>query len=410
MSSERKGMDRTYYWLALAPVVGLGLSLLVVSRAEAQFNLSSSQRAADGTVYEVIAVPNAPLQAGADRIRITTVAGSVSGVGSCSQAGGASGQPARAIAGVDQNVGALHPFTDIRRTGVLLPSDVNAVSFSAAGAGKLTIGGIEICRVSSDCTGGNPDAKIYDLDGNLQFGSVEASTLPVACIASGVSAGCSSATFNTLGFGLSRDSNTKQCLAVPTTNTTVCASEPADGFTVDKGRVVVFIYDGNLANQGFSIGAAGFGIDTDGTNNPQCQSSAANPQVVTADGQNPSAPPPPPPTETPTPTSTSTPTLTPTPTSTPTFTSTPTSTPTPTFTPTPTSTATPTATPTSTPTRTPTPTNTPTLSPTPTFSPSPTPPPIPVVPSPLSPAGLAMIAGLGASIAWMLRRALRRTM
>jgi hypothetical protein len=45
---------------------------------------------------------------------------------------------------------------------------------------------------------------------------------------------------------------------------------------------------------------------------------------------------------------------------------------------------------------------------TPTLSPSPTPPPIPVIPSPLSPAGIAFIGGLGASIAWMLRRGLRR--
>lgn len=94
---------------------------------------------------------------------------------------------------------------------------------------------------------------------------------------------------------------------------------------------------------------------------------------------------------------------------TPTPTPTPTRTPSPTPTNTPTSTATPTSTPTPTPTNTPTPTATRTPSPTPTETqpPTPTPPPIPVVPSPASPAGVALIVGLGASIAWMLRRVSR---
>jgi hypothetical protein len=35
------------------------------------------------------------------------------------------------------------------------------------------------------------------------------------------------------------------------------------------------------------------------------------------------------------------------------------------------------------------------------------PPPVPVIPSPTSPAGLILIAGLGLSIAWMLGRVAR---
>jgi len=116
------------------------------------------------------------------------------------------------------------------------------------------------------------------------------------------------------------------------------------------------------------------------------------------------------PTPTPTQTATNTPTPTPTQTPTPTPTNTPTQTNTPTNTPTPTptNTPTPTPTPTNTPTQTPTPTppNTPTVTPTPTTPP----PPIPVVPSPTSPAGLAMIGGLGIGIAWMLRRMLQARM
>lgn len=104
-----------------------------------------------------------------------------------------------------------------------------------------------------------------------------------------------------------------------------------------------------------------------------------------------------------TPTPTNTPTSTPTPTAT--NTNTPTNTPTSTNTPTNTPTVTVTVTNTPTPTRTNTPTNTPTITITPTQ-----PPPVPVIPTPNSPAGLVLIGGLGVSIAWMLRRAMRATM
>ncbi len=123
------------------------------------------------------------------------------------------------------------------------------------------------------------------------------------------------------------------------------------------------------------------------------ESSAAN------SGGLPFSTPTPTPTNTPTPTDTPTATPTHTPTDTPTATPTHTPTNTPTQTATPTNTNTPTNTPTATPTRTPTP------PPTPTLTPTLTPPPIPVVPSPTSPAGLALIALLGLSIAWMLGRA-----
>lgn len=393
--------------------------------SEAQFSLSFNQRAANGTVYEVLVVPSpGPLTAGADEMRITTIAGSTSGVQSCSSTGGISGQNTAAVAGVDPNIGALHPFADVRRTNVLTPSSVSSVTFSSGGAGRLTIGGIDICANPADCTGGDPDASIFDLDGNVvASGSITGTAIPQACVATGVTALCSSGSFTTFGFGLARDNTTKACNSLPTTNRTVCGAPPTDGFTVQPGQVIVFIYNGNLANTGFSVGAAGFGIDTDGSNNPQCSANS----VITADGQNPSAPPPPPPTPTNTPTLTPTPTDTPTltpthtpsltptltPTQTPTLTptQTPTETPTntPTLTPTPTNTptSTPTRTPTETPTQTPTRTFTPTL--TPTITPSPTPPPIPVIPSPTSPAGLAMIGGFAAALVWMMRRVVRRS-
>ena len=283
----------------------------VAGKAFAQFTLSSSKRAADGTVYEVVVVPNGGLPGGAEAMRFTTVVGSVDAASSCASAGGTSGQPARAIAGVDNFVGSVHPFTNVYRTGVILPGDVNDVTFDIGGSGRLTIGGIDVCRNASDCSGGNPDAKIYDLDGNLQFGTVETSPIPVACVKPNATAGCTSAQLATYAFGLSRDATTKECTAAPTTNTTICAAEPLDGFRVPEGHAVVFIYWNGLTNTGFSIGAAGFGIDTNGTNSPGCSMN----QVVAAVGQAQSAPPPPPPTPTPTPTSTPTATPTPTPTS-----------------------------------------------------------------------------------------------
>lgn len=389
--------------------------------ARAQFSLGFNQRAADGTVYEVVYVPPPPLTAGADEMRMTTIAGSTAGMQSCSSTGGGSGQNTAAVAGVDPGIGSLHAFSAVRRTNILNVGAVSSVTFSHGGSGRLQIGGVNICANPADCptttcSNASGVASIFDLDGAVVCDQgVDGSSVPAACIATGVTALCSSGSFNTFGFGLSRDSATKACIGAPTTNRTVCGPPPTDGFTVAPGEVIVFIYNGGLANTGFSVGAAGFGIDTNGSNSPGC---AAN-TVITADGQNPSAPPPPPPTPTNTPTLTPTPTNTPTntptftpsltPTNTPTFTSTPTFTPTntPTNTRTPTFTFTPTHTPTLTPTNTPT--NTRTLTPTltATVTPSPTPPPIPVVPSPLSPAGMAMVGGLAAALVWMLRRSLR---
>lgn len=300
------------WWLrTLVTLLALGAQLAFTTQLLAQFSLSSSKRAADGTVYEVIVVPTGGLPGGAEAMRFTTVVGSVDSATSCSSAGGMSGAPARAVAGVDVLVGSVHPFANVYRTGVIQPSDVNDVTFSIGGSGRLTIGGIDVCLDASDCVGGSPDAKIYDLDGNLQFGSVEQASIPVACVRENATAGCSSAQFETYAFGLSRNDTTKECTAAPTTNTSICSPEPADGFRVPEGHAVVFIYWGGLTSTGFSIGAGGFGIDTDGTNSPGCSSDT----VVTAAGQAQSAPPPPPPTHTPTPTSTPTPTATPTPTS-----------------------------------------------------------------------------------------------
>lgn len=357
------GLRERARFAALA--VGALLGTLWSEPIQAQLNQASSQRAADGTVYHVIIVPPGPLNAGAEEVRVTTLAGGVQGLVSCSGVVGGQAAAARALVGADPGAGqTLFPSAQILRTSVLSPASLT-VSFSPGGGGRLTFGsgptGLQICRNPADCTG--PETVVSLVSINTADASV-----PKACVGSNVGAGCTSATVTTYGFGLDTN-NDGTCDAPPTTNTNVCAPAPSDGFSLPAGRAIVFVYNSGLSNTGFTIGAAGFGVDTDGTNDPQCSAGT----VVSADGQSQSAPPPPPPTFTPTNTPTETPTPTNTPTETPTVT--PTSTPTPT--PTDTPTATPTNTPTNTPTHTPTdtPTNTPTHTPThtPTNTPTDTP-------------------------------------
>jgi hypothetical protein len=300
--------------------------------AQAQIDLSGGQRGADGTVYEVVALPAGPLSAGVESFRVTTVAGSVNGLSICSTSGSGPGQPTSAIVGADGTAPqpqVLHTYSAVDRTGILTPNNLT-ITFNPNNAGRLTIGtgagAIDVCRVASDCTGGATDASIMGLASN-------GGGIPAACIATGVTAACSGPR-NTFAFGLSASGDPPICSSSPTTTTTVCSAVPSDGFTITGGQVVVFIYDSGLGASGFTSGAAGFGIDTNGTNNPGCAPNT----VVTADSQAPSAPPPPQPTPTPTNTPTSTPTPTATTTGTPTSTATPTMTVTPTLTaiPTPT--------------------------------------------------------------------------
>src|SRR6185503_1988076 len=107
----------------------------------AQLELSRGQRSRDATVYAVIAVNNVPLQGAVDEMRVTTVAGSVNGLTFCSSGGAGSGQATSALVGADPVIPqALHGYTQITRTGVLTPNDLNAVSFSTSNGGRLTIG------------------------------------------------------------------------------------------------------------------------------------------------------------------------------------------------------------------------------------------------------------------------------
>jgi hypothetical protein len=363
-------------------------TLMASGAAEAQIQ-ETEFRAADGTTYQVLVATN--LGGGAENIRVTTVAGSVAGAGSCAATGNASGDPTSAIGGVLPPGMNLHPYSQIRRTGIISGVDVSVLNFTGTFGGRVRIGDpmgtvTYVCGAAFDCTGlmASEVQTLYNLDSAL--GGV-----PAACQADGLNAQCDGTNLrNTYAFGVAATGTNPPICNNPTTavtvNSTVCATQPADGFTLGNNQAIVFVYNSGLGSSGFAIAVGGFGISTDTVNNPNCP----NPNsIVSATGDNDSQPAPPPPTSTPTntPTNTATATATATNTATHTFTATNTATPTNTATATATRTNTPTA------TNTPPPTN--------------TRPPIPVVPSPTSPAGLVMIIGLGGGLLWALRRMAR---
>ncbi|MEO8601164.1 MAG: hypothetical protein ABI629_01170 [bacterium] len=311
------------------------------SAAWGQFT-QSEFRAADGTAYQLVRVVP-PIGGGAERQRVTSLAGSSSGSGGCSVTGSTAGQIASAVVGAFPPGQVLHAYDSIKRTAILVPSSVTSITFDPNNAGHLKLGSgagaVDVCRVTGDCPGGvsSPIVPLTSGSGGV----------PPACIAVGVSSVCDGATQrNLFGFGVPASGSPPVCTSPTsvTTSTFVCAPEPSDGFPLGGGQAVVFIYNGSLSGLGFGIGAAGFGIDTNGSNSPGCAAGS----VVSSGSRNDSASAPPPPTITPTVTSTYT------------------------FTPTRTATFTPTATLTATATQTKTPTNTATFTYTPTPSATPT--------------------------------------
>lgn len=305
--------------------------------ALAQFT-QSLYRAADGTAYQLVRAV-APVGGGAEKQRITSLRGSVTGGGGCSVSGAVAGQVASSVVGALPPGQTLHGYDQIRRTAILVPNSVTTISFDAGNGGRLTLGSgggaIDVCRVAGDCPAGGTEIV------PLSSGS---GGVPPACLASTVSSACDGATQrSTFAFGVPASGSPPVCnsSANVTTSTFVCAPEPSDGFALQAGQAVVFVYNGTLAGQGFGVGVAGFGIDTNGANSPGCAAGS----VVSAASRNESSAGPPLPTRTPTATAT----YTFTPTRTATFTATATHTRTPTHTATFTATPTPSATPTQTP-------------------------------------------------------------
>jgi hypothetical protein len=274
--------------------IALLAAALLSSTASAQMTLSEF-RADDGTAYQVIQVLPI-IGKGAERLRITTIAGGAEGLGACSSEPSLSNEPASAVAGPQPPTQALFPYEDTVRSGVLTPNDFT-VSFEHHFGGRLTLGSgsaaLQVCKTGFDCAGQSNVESLVAL-------SDASNGVPAACIATGISASCDATILrNVIAFGISASGSPPICdnPASVTVDTKICAAEPSDGFSLDVGQAIVLVYDSILAGVDFTIGSAGFKVDADGSNDPGC---LAN-QVVGAAADLRSELAPPLPTATPTP-------------------------------------------------------------------------------------------------------------
>jgi hypothetical protein len=315
-------------------------ALLAASAAQAQ--LQRLFRADDGTAYQLLwLVSPSP---GAETFRVTTLAGSTFGINSCVEdVAMMSGDPVSAVAG--SRIPEL-PYVSAMRTFVLTPTDaVGLATFDGSGSGHLTLGSgpdaLNVCSTFDDCMGHGIFETLVPLSSNE-------GNVPPACIAGTIDSECD----NTLqraafAFGISSTGQPPNCndTAQVTVDSTLCATEPLDGFTLGTGQAVVFIY-GIPPTTAFDVGVAGFSITTDAVNPFGCPANT----IVGATASSVGPPP---------------------------F-------PIPTFTPT----ITPTATVTVTPTRV-------------------GPAAIPVIPSPFGPVGLLLVLGLAGGLVYAMRRIAR---
>ncbi len=267
----------------------VGSIVIAALPAAAQLNMGLTQRADDGTVYEVIAVDDTNLVGGVDRMRVTSVAGGTNSVLGCTSPPIFSGSSISALVGVNPlAMQTLHAYTSTIRSGIMGPPGGLVVDFDPGHGGRFTIGAgpgrLTVCRDPADCVGAPNVQSTFSL-------SSSGGSVPAACVHTNVTAACAGATqFTTYGFGLPSAGNPPLCTSTPTINTTTCATEPADGFSLNKGELVVFIYNHDLGMSGFVSGAAGFGIDNDP--NPICSGEAG--RLITSDALTHSAPPIPP--------------------------------------------------------------------------------------------------------------------
>jgi hypothetical protein len=212
-------------------------------------------RADDGTAYQVVAV-----EAGSTApVRVTTLAGSIAGIGVCEMTPPAiPGQPVSAVAGTLAPGVALHPYDLVRRTAVIVPNDA-ATAFAPDFGGRLVIGtgagAVTVCSSAFDCIGQQNVLPLVRLDSAT--GGV-----PAACIANGLTAACDGTNVrDAFAFGVPSQGAPPICTdpSTVTVDSTLCAAAPADGFTLHGGELLVLIY-GDLAMSSFSAGVAGFGV------------------------------------------------------------------------------------------------------------------------------------------------------
>jgi hypothetical protein len=152
-----------------------------------------------------------------------------------------------------------------RRTGVVLPAD-STLAFDAAGSGRLVLGSgtvREVCREASRCA---PDSE------PLTASAAGDRQVPAAC--AGIVDDCDrSADHTVLAFG--RPSENGLCAdRLTELDAIVCDPPPSEGFPLLPGQAVVFVYEidpeEDLDSLSFDAGLAGFGVDLDGSNLPDC--------------------------------------------------------------------------------------------------------------------------------------------
>ena len=253
--------------------------LLAATATTAKAQTQTLFRADDGTAYQVLrTIP--PLGLGATHVTFTSIGGSASGVGSCLGPGSADGDLVSAVGGANPaEFQALHPYNQIVRTAILVPNDITTLTFDEREGGRVSLGisnadcigagaplpcctdagtgtcqALDVCKNASDCMG-QPDVQgTMDLD-------VASPGVPAACIANGATADCEiPITRNTFAFGLAATGSPPVCTtpADVTVNSMICDPAPTDGFTLDDGGAIVFIYDSSLACRGFTGVYGGF--------------------------------------------------------------------------------------------------------------------------------------------------------
>jgi hypothetical protein len=252
--------------------------LLAATAATAKAQTQTLFRADDGTAYQVLrTIP--PLGSGATHVTFTSIGGSASDAGSCLGPGSADGDLVSAVGGANPaEFQELHGYNQVVRTAILVPNDITTLSFDehegghvslgisnadcigagvplpcCTGAGTGTCQALDVCKNASDCMG-HPNVQTMDLD-------VASPGVPAACIANGVAADCDYPfTRSTFAFGVAATGSPPLCttLADVTVNSMICNPAPTDGFTLDEGGAIVFIYDSSLACSGFAAAYGGF--------------------------------------------------------------------------------------------------------------------------------------------------------
>jgi hypothetical protein len=224
-------------------------------------------RSADGTTYQVLrALAPIDVATGGKRIRVTTLGAAALDTGYCYTNSVYPQNLMLAIAGVVPPH-FLHPITDIRRSGVVVLSD-SSLAFDPSGSGRVTFGTAagaqNVCSDAADCSGQPHVRPVFSAKSS-------AAGLPAACVADLPSpCGAIPPSYEVLAFGLQAlDNNLCETPTDITTATSRCAPEPTDGFTLQEGQGVVFIY-GSSCDTDFWVSSAGFFISADNLNPQLC--------------------------------------------------------------------------------------------------------------------------------------------